>query len=61
MSMCVLNIKIQCSYLEWLLRVIQVQVQVQVQAGDCDKNFSTFSLIHISFTRNLVYPAHAEF
>ena len=44
MDMCVLNIKIQCSYLEWLLRVIQVQVQVQVQvqAGDCDKIFQLF-------------------
>ena len=46
MGMGVLNIKIQCSYLEWLLRVIQVQiqvqVQVQVQAGDCDKIFQLF-------------------
>ena len=40
MGMCVLYIKIQCSYREWLLRVIQVQVQVQ--AGDCDKIFQLF-------------------
>ena len=40
MGMGVLNIKIQCSYLEWLLRVIQVQVQVQ--AGDYDKIFQLF-------------------
>ena len=30
--------------------------------GGCCKNIrSAFSLIHISFSKNLVYPAYAEF
>ena len=27
----------------------------------CKKFFIDFSLVHISFSRNLVYPAYAEF
>ena len=29
--------------------------------GTCKKVFLAFSLVHISFSKNLVYPVYAEF
>ena len=44
----------------WLLQKTLLHA-IQVQAGVVKKVCLAFSLVHICFSKNLVYPACAEF